>query len=884
MKKILLFSLFVLIFLVGCKNESDTTAPVISLNGPAQTTLVFKQQYIESGATATDDEDGTVNVTITGSVDTGTIGTYVITYLATDTAGNTATVQRTVEVILPDGNFILNSPTEEQFLLYIDTISKLDPNGDEDGDGLTNAFEIDNLQLTTLPDVSDTDNDGVLDPDEDVDEDGLTSREEQSFGTNPMNADPDSDELNDKAEQENGTDPNNSDTDNDGLSDSDEIHLGTDPLINDTDRDTILDGDEIYTSEYSDSENGISISVTGIGNISAGVNTEIDEPEADEALIPGLLSKVYEFESQSSFESAIVKIPLTDDIINRATLVSDLRIVFFDDEDQELLVVEEQGISADQTYVWAKLDHFSSYGIVDLIEFNEAFNQPFYGSTRSATGGLDMLFAIDSSGSMGSNDPNRLRVSASQNLITGLTADLDRAGVIDFDSRSTLLQPLTTNHGAAISALNQINASGGTNIGAAVSTAISEFDSNTSGNSSLLILLTDGQGAYEEALTTIAREKGIRIYTVGLGSQVDETLLRSIANGTDGVYFGVSSASQLEELFETLRQETLDTDGDGLSDFAEVNGLRGWMGYTITTNPNIADTDNDGLTDGEEMVAVAQMTDGRLKYNMVSNPNIQDSDSDGISDFAELNPEQDTTLSEEENKRKNPKTDPLKQDTDSDGLKDTVDTYPREYDWYGNELKIGDIILVSHNAAYQDHNGWQRNHRFAMGEWAHAVIYTGDEKTIDSHPENSVPNSPNGGVGVRDIHEFLYAGCDTGAEDKCELPASSDMRFSKYDKISFLRVKDQTDTDRQKAIDHAASEIGTTFDLSADFTALFGLIDESLYCSELVYVSWDAAGVDLKSHFWPWIRPVDLYNNKNTQVIREFAMPAHRPSEDNLPK
>lgn len=77
----------------------DSTKPVITLNGEATVELTVGDAYVDAGATATDDIDGSINVTTTGSVDTTTAGTYILTYSATDTAGNAAdTVTRTVIV------------------------------------------------------------------------------------------------------------------------------------------------------------------------------------------------------------------------------------------------------------------------------------------------------------------------------------------------------------------------------------------------------------------------------------------------------------------------------------------------------------------------------------------------------------------------------------------------------------------------------------------------------------------------------------------------------------------------------------------------------------------------------------------------------------------
>jgi len=77
--------------------EIDGIVPVITVNG-TDVSVVQNTLYTDAGATATDNVDTTVNVTTSGSVDTATVGTYTITYTATDAAGNTAIATRTVTV------------------------------------------------------------------------------------------------------------------------------------------------------------------------------------------------------------------------------------------------------------------------------------------------------------------------------------------------------------------------------------------------------------------------------------------------------------------------------------------------------------------------------------------------------------------------------------------------------------------------------------------------------------------------------------------------------------------------------------------------------------------------------------------------------------------
>jgi hypothetical protein len=79
---------------------SDTTAPIIALNGPNSVDVECNTSYTDAGATATDNCSGSFAVTPSGTVDANTVGSYTITYNATDAAGNAAIpVVRTVNVV-----------------------------------------------------------------------------------------------------------------------------------------------------------------------------------------------------------------------------------------------------------------------------------------------------------------------------------------------------------------------------------------------------------------------------------------------------------------------------------------------------------------------------------------------------------------------------------------------------------------------------------------------------------------------------------------------------------------------------------------------------------------------------------------------------------------
>jgi len=101
---------------------ADTTAPVITLNGSAQVTIDQGSVYTDLGATAIDDTDGSISVVVGGTIDTAVLGAQVLTYNASDAAGNPAVeVTRTVTVVLVDqaisltGSVMINISVDTTF-------------------------------------------------------------------------------------------------------------------------------------------------------------------------------------------------------------------------------------------------------------------------------------------------------------------------------------------------------------------------------------------------------------------------------------------------------------------------------------------------------------------------------------------------------------------------------------------------------------------------------------------------------------------------------------------------------------------------------------------------------------------------------------------------
>ena len=139
--------------------------------------------------------------------------------------------------------------------------------------------------------------------------------------------------------------------------------------------------------------------------------------------------------------------------------------------------------------------------------------------------GIDLMVAVDVSNSMLAEDikPNRLERTRMgvEKLIDHLQGD--RLGIVIFAGKAYVQLPLTTDYAAAklftrSLSTNSVN-SQGTSIGAALETCLSSFDFSTE-TSKAIIIVTDGEDHEEDAieLAREAKEQGVIIYTIGLGS------------------------------------------------------------------------------------------------------------------------------------------------------------------------------------------------------------------------------------------------------------------------------------------------------------------------------------------------------------------------------
>jgi hypothetical protein len=517
---------------------------------------------------------------------------------------------------------------------------------DTDGDGLDDELE---SRLDVVdPTDPDTDDDGVRDKLEDPDNDSLDIYNETVAGTLINDPDSDSDGLEDGEEvHEYGTDPLESDTDGDGLSDGEEIRLGTDPLVADSNDNGIIDGEETYTTTTSNEDLGVSLNLTGNGDV--GNDTTIasqDDPMFDSDRVDNMsASPVVELESDQEFSSANVTMEYDSSGVENES--EDLAVFTYDPE-KGIFVPLNSTVDTENETVTAETEHFSTFAVYNIENWATTYTaqEPVRDTGDDGITPVDVTMLIDTSGSMDGTDPNGYAQQSAQRFVGGLL-DIDRVAVLQFAGYADVVQPYTTNHEAANESISRLEPFGwgtGTEIGQSLDDGIDYTAENSNESTSeILIFLTDGRGPGGPQQAEGAAEENITIYTVGFES-ANSDKLSQIASTTGGTSYIVESASDLPNVFSRVAANTTtvnDTDGDGLSDELEREGfvLGGPDGTHVTTNPRSNDTDDDGLTDAEEVGQYREVEyngETASYYNHVANPRRIHSDDDNLTDAEEV--------------------------------------------------------------------------------------------------------------------------------------------------------------------------------------------------------------------------------------------------------
>ena len=195
--------------------------------------------------------------------------------------------------------------------------------------------------------------------------------------------------------------------------------------------------------------------------------------------------------------------------------------------------------------------------------------------------GIDIVMALDVSGSMLSQDLQPDRLQAAKKVASEFITDRknDNIGLVIFAGESFTQCPLTTDHKVLLNLLNEINfgmIEDGTAIGLGLATSVNRLKESVS-DSRVVILLTDGTNNSGQiaplTAADLARSYGIRVYTVGVGTKgmaptpvntpygirmqnmpvdIDEKTLTEIAAMTGGQYFRAQDTEGLRQVYEEI--------------------------------------------------------------------------------------------------------------------------------------------------------------------------------------------------------------------------------------------------------------------------------------------------------------------------------------------
>ena len=474
---------------------------------------------------------------------------------------------------------------------------------DTDGDGIIDYIEVEilNLDYTKI----DTDGDGITDDKEDTDNDGLTN------GT----------------EIKNGTKPENPDTDGDGLTDGDELTLyWTLPLDPDTDGDGANDGWEV-TNGFNPYEANSNFEINKILTSTNGNSIDVSVPTLSGQKENKPVVEIAKNESVNNTHGAIgVAIDYNVSASAEVTFTSsslesaeDPALIYFDPESNEIKAIAATFSGNTAT---ASIEKEGSYVLVDRAIFESKGEWRDVYASGSYTS-LEIVFVVDDSGSMSSNDSGNKRLTVAKDLIDKLP-DAAKIGVVRFDASATALTTsLTDSKDTAKRYLSTtyFDSDGLTFLysGATEGLKLYSQKQDNDGVLRVMILISDGKPEGSDTIThqsvvDSAIAKGVKIYTVGLGTGTSyfDSTLRPLSNQTDAEYKHADNASALAEIYKDIGEiidMELDSDSDGLADFFESGAVvsgkpvlpsidgRDFKGL----DKNNPDTDGDGYKDGVEI-------------------------------------------------------------------------------------------------------------------------------------------------------------------------------------------------------------------------------------------------------------------------------------------
>lgn len=531
-------------------------------------------------------------------------------------------------------------------------------NADTDNDGLD-----DNTELSTGTSVTkaDTNDNGTRDGDEDTDKDGVRNSEEARDGTSTTTQDSDQDGLTDGQEKLHGTSPTADDTDNDGLTDGFEVKTKTDPRRTDTNNNGIDDGQE-STSHPLPSEAKSATVTTNAPSVTAASLEVVPDSSAVAAKLPGFVAPgiaVVTTDTTAQPRSTdatpgpqvTVSLPVSDDASK------ELALAYYDSASGSYRLAENVTYSQDTETLNGTIPEATSTAIVDKKFFTTAAAHRAQTQTRRAqAGSVDVVLAVDRSGSMDDHDPKKRRFDSIRALARDITPST-QMGLIRFDSTAQQLHKLTDPRDKLVNSIGYLTPGGKTKVDIGLGEALTMLKQSSRADRKVVVLLSDGLNTepYSSAAVEEAQRMGVTIHGLGAGTPGPKALLPVLASMTGGHYLEIGQGSALAKIInnQTTADPTVDSDGDGIKDVYELAGLQSTAGPVYATDPNNPDTDFDGIPDGDEATLVDSNA-GNPKFRVTSDPSSSDGDNDGLIDPDE----------------KLEGTNPLRSDTDNDGLTD----------------------------------------------------------------------------------------------------------------------------------------------------------------------------------------------------------------------
>ncbi|MEG0162375.1 MAG: VWA domain-containing protein [Mucinivorans sp.] len=253
------------------------------------------------------------------------------------------------------------------------------------------------------------------------------------------------------------------------------------------------------------------------------------------------------------------------------------------------------------TYYLRHLPFVLRLAIVALIIVAIARPQTSESVTNSNAEGIDVVVALDISGSMLARDFQPDRFNAAKEISANFITErpTDRIGLVVFAGEAFTQSPLTTDHVSLVNLLQGVQMgviADGTAIGNGLATAVNRLKESDA-KSKVIVLLTDGvnnSGQIDPAgAADIAKEYGIRVYTIGVGTEgyapfpaydawgnivfqnakveIDEALLTSIAHKTGGRYFRATDNTKLAEIYAEINKlEKTKVEVENFTKYAEV--------------------------------------------------------------------------------------------------------------------------------------------------------------------------------------------------------------------------------------------------------------------------------------------------------------------------